>query len=66
VNSGLRLLLPDESREFDVHPDLSPGNLPSALANKTCTALWQGPFGIERRAWRAHWQYARPTGRVSL
>lgn len=60
------VLLPNESREFDVHPEFSPGNLPPMIANMTCTGIWQGPFGIERKAWRAHWQYGRPTAKVYL
>jgi hypothetical protein len=55
-----------EAIEFDVYPDLQANNLPPAIANRTCTAVWQGPFGYERRAWRAHWQYFRPTAKVTL
>jgi hypothetical protein len=54
-------LAPNESQEVDVYPDLSPGNLPRAIANKTCVAFWKGPLGIQRRAWRANWQYFRAT-----
>jgi hypothetical protein len=55
-----------EMLEFEVYPDLQPSRLPPAIANRTCTAFWQGPFGYERRAWRAHWQYFRQTAKVTL
>lgn len=54
------VLQAQETREFDVYPEHAAGNLPPAIANKTCTALWHGPFGWELRAWRVMWQYARP------
>lgn len=60
------VLQPQETREFDVHPELTPAKLPVAIANKSCTAVWQGPFGLERRAWWAHWQYFRPTRKIEL
>jgi hypothetical protein len=59
-------LAPSETRDFDVYPELQPTNLPTAIGNRTCTAVWKGPFGYERRAWRAHWQYFRATAKVAL
>lgn len=59
-------LLPQETREFDLYPEHAADKLPVAIANKTCTALWRGPFGWERRAWRVMWQYARPPSKQLL
>ena len=54
------VLLPQETREFQVYPEHADGNLPRILPNKNCAAVWKGPFGWERLAWRAIWQYSKP------
>ena len=33
--------------------------MPRILPNKNCVAVWTGPFGWERRAWRAIWVYTK-------
>lgn len=58
--SNIIVLPPNASVEFDVNPELSGRNLPRMIANKSCKAVWRGPFGIERSAWWVRWQYGRP------
>jgi hypothetical protein len=53
-------LPPNGSVEFDVNPELADRELPRMVANKSCEAVWRGPFGIERSAWWVNWQYGRP------
>ena len=60
------VLMPQEAREFQVYPEHASGQLPQMLPNKNCLAVWKGPFGWERRAWRAHWQYAKPPYKQAL
>jgi hypothetical protein len=59
-------LAPKSSVEFDVNPGLPVGELPRMIANKSCEAVWRGPFGIERSAWWVSWQYGRPAYKVNF
>lgn len=54
------VLLPQETREFQVYAEHANGNLPRMLPVKHCLAVWQGPFGWERTAWRVIWLYSKP------
>jgi hypothetical protein len=58
--SQVVVLPPNGSVEFDVNPDLAGRELPRIIANKSCEAVWRGPFGIERSAWWVSWQYGKP------
>jgi hypothetical protein len=54
------VLLPRESLEVDVHPELAGKEMPRMIADRKCEATWRGPFGITCRAWNARWQYGKP------
>jgi hypothetical protein len=64
--SGVVVLPPNATVEFDVNPDLAGRALPGIIANKSCEAVWQGPFGIERSAWWVSWQYGKPAYKTSF
>ncbi|MFC5499303.1 SURF1 family cytochrome oxidase biogenesis protein [Caenimonas terrae] len=53
--SGAVVLPPNASVQFDVNPEYA-GRVPPIIREKSCEAVWRGPFGIERSAWWVTWR----------
>jgi surfeit locus 1 family protein len=60
--SDVVVLPPNGSVELDVNPEHA-GRIPAMVANKSCEAIWRGPFGIERSAWWVSWEHGKPSSK---